>query len=144
MNLSTLIDVFENFIPFNQHLGLRVDSLEEGATVLRIPFQPALVGDARRPALHGGVVSAVADAAGGLAVWSKLPTGATVSTIDLRVDYLRPGAEADLFCSASVLRIGNRVGVATMTVYQDDPGAPIAEARGVYNIKRVDESASTG
>ena len=139
MDLATLIDVFENHIPFNQHLGLRVDTLSVGETVLRIPFQAALIGDARRPALHGGVVSAVADAAGGLAVWSKLPGGSTVSTIDLRVDYLRPGSESDLYCSASVLRIGNRVGVATMTVYQADPDTPIAEARGVYNIKRVED-----
>jgi uncharacterized protein (TIGR00369 family) len=136
MSLSWLIEAFETGIPFNRFLGVRVEGLTEGEAFLRIPFKDELIGDFRRPALHGGVTSALVDAAGGLAVWSTLADGATVSTIDLRVDYLRPGLEADLFCKAEVMRIGNRVGVSTMSVHQGDPSAPIAEARGVYNIKR--------
>ncbi len=139
MDLSWLIEAFETGIPFNRFLGVKVDLLEEGETTLRIPYKPELVGDFRRPALHGGVASALADAAGGLAVWSTLGDGDTVSTIDLRVDYLRPGAVADVLCQAKVMRIGNRVGVATMTVFQEAGGQPIAEARGVYNIKRAED-----
>jgi uncharacterized protein (TIGR00369 family) len=58
--------------------------------VLVLPVRPEFVGDPRRPALHGGVLSALIDTAGGVAAWSALGTGGSVSTVDLRVDYLQP------------------------------------------------------
>ncbi len=68
MDFETLINVFESHIPFNAHLGIKVELLEKGRCRLRVPFQPHLVGDPLRPAMHGGVMSTLADAAGGLAV----------------------------------------------------------------------------
>ncbi len=135
MNYDALIAFFERSIPFNAHLGMKVDHLEAGHCVLRIPFAEHLVGDSRRPALHGGVVSTLADTAGGLAVFSKFPWGeARVSTVDLRVDYLRPGLAEDVLCEATVLRLGNKVAVTHMVIKQ---GAYIAaDCRGVYNVLR--------
>jgi acyl-coenzyme A thioesterase PaaI-like protein len=65
-----------------------------------------------------------------------------VSTVDLRVDYLRPGSPEDLVCEAEVVRMGNRVAVMRAHVYSGglpEAGAdvrPIATAQGVYNIVR--------
>lgn len=127
-------------IPFNRVLGVRVHEVAEGRVVLAVPFKAELVGDPDRPALHGGVLSAVADAAGGAAVWTCIGEHDRVSTIDLRIDYLRP-ARLELFhATATVLRVGNRVGVVNIVV--EHPGDPhvVAEAKGVYSVKRVSEA----
>lgn len=125
-------------VPFNRVLGIQVLEIGQGRAVFGVPFRPELVGDPDRPALHGGVLSAVADAAGGCAVWTMVGEHDRVSTIDLRMDYLRP-ARLELFHAiATVLRVGNRVGVADVVIlHPDRPDEPIAEAKGVYSVKRA-------
>ena len=143
--LALLVEWFETGIPFNVFVGLKVDSFARGRAVLRIPWRAELIGDTQRDAVHGGVTSMLADTAGGAACFTMLdrPTD-RVSTVDLRVDYLRPGAPQDLVCEAKIVRMGNRVGVVKSAVYSGDlPGEdseilPFATAQGVYNIVRRD------
>lgn len=136
-SLATLRELMLRRIPFNRVLGIDIAALGPGTAVLVVPFRPDLVGDPERPALHGGVISALADTCGGCAVWSAIGHDARVSTIDLRVDYLRPGRLEDLHASGEVLRVGNRVGVANISLFHPSkPGEPIAEAKGVYSVKR--------
>ncbi len=136
-------EFFEKRIPFHLVLGLQVHELREGFALFSIPYRPELIGDPDRPALHGGVISAVADACGGGAVWTAIGPTDRVSTIDLRVDYLRPGRPEELRCAGEVLRLGNRVGVAKITVFHPkDAARPIAEAKGVYSVKRGPEPSA--
>ena len=87
---ADLLALMEDQVPFNRYLGIRGESAEKGKSVLLLPVRPEFVGDARRPALHGGVISALVDTAGGLAAWTALEEGESVSTVDLTVDYLEP------------------------------------------------------
>ena len=124
-------------VPFNRVLGIQVLDVSAGRAVFAVPFRQELVGDPDRPALHGGVLSAVADACGGAAVWSMCDEQDRVSTIDLRIDYLRPARLEVFHAIGTVLRVGNRVGVANVALFH--PGAesaPVAEAKGVYSVKR--------
>lgn len=125
-------------IPFNAFLGVSVDVLEPGRAVLSIPFRREFIGDPFRPALHGGVISALIDTCGGAAVWTTVKPTDRVSTIDLRVDYLRPGRMEPLVTEAQVIRSGNRVGVASIRAFHPSAsGEIIAEGKGVYNIRRA-------
>jgi uncharacterized protein (TIGR00369 family) len=135
-----LLRFFEELIPFNKYLGIKIAEAREGFVRLEVPFRPELIGDAARPALHGGVISAVIDACGGFAVWTQLSIEDRVSTIDLRVDYLSPGAPELLIVEGTVVRVGNRVGVTDMRCFQpSDPKRTVATGKGVYNVKRKDE-----
>jgi uncharacterized protein (TIGR00369 family) len=74
-------------------------------------------------------------------VFSSLEPFGTVSTVDLRVDYLRPGLLEDVFCEARVIRAGNRVAVTSMRVVQGADRAHLAaEGRGVYNLLRPEKA----
>jgi uncharacterized protein (TIGR00369 family) len=137
-HLSELRELFASQIPFNRVLGIEVVELTRGRAVFAVPFRPELIGDPVRPALHGGVISALADACGGATVWSTIGDDDRVSTIDLRVDYLRPARPEALHAVGEVQRVGNRVGVAKISVFH--PSAPdevVAEAKGVYSVKRA-------
>ena len=143
-HLEVIRDFFLERIPFNRVLGIEVAEIERGRAVFRVPFRPELIGDPVRPALHGGVISAVADACGGCAVWSAIGERDRVSTIDLRVDYLRPGRPEELCAVGEVLRVGNRVGVAGITLHHpSEPERAVAHAKGVYSVKRALDVRST-
>jgi uncharacterized protein (TIGR00369 family) len=127
--------VMEEQVPFNRLLGIRGESASPGSCVLVLPVRPDFVGDFRRPALHGGVLSSLIDTAGGVAAWAALGPDESVSTVDLTVDYLEPaGLGGPLRAAAQLVRKGNRVCHVRIAVTQD--GVLVAEGRGVYNIHK--------
>ncbi|GAB6125325.1 PaaI family thioesterase [Humidesulfovibrio idahonensis] len=137
MDFDALKRLAEEGLPFHKYLGIRVEELREGYARLRIPFRADLVGDSRRPALHGGVISTLADVCGGFAIWTSCRLDDRIATIDIGVDYLRPAAAKDLYAEATVRLLGNRVGNAHVVLWSE--GAPeqhVAVGRAVYNIRR--------
>jgi len=133
-----LLQFFKDFIPFNRFLGIQLVAAEEGWVRLELPFRDELIGDASRPALHGGVISTLTDTCGGFAVFTAIPFGEKCSTIDLRVDYLAPGQPELLAAEGKVVRVGNRVAVVDIKCFHPSkPDKIIATGKGVYNIKRL-------
>ncbi len=124
-------------VPFNRMLGIRVETLEDGFARMVLPYNESLIGDPDRRALHGGVISTLIDTCGGAAVCTQMELGDRLSTVDLRVDYLRPGQPLDLIAEAKILRTGNRVGVTDIIAFhKDGQEKPIATGKAVYNIRR--------
>jgi uncharacterized protein (TIGR00369 family) len=104
------------------------------------------VGNYVQGSLHGGVISSVLDAVGGLTatagmIQKKMDRPAAeirenisrVGTVDLRIDYLRPGRGDAFQASASIMRIGNKVAVTRMELHNDQQRL-IAVGTGTYLI----------
>ena len=135
--------LFEASVPFNRVLGLKVESIEPDAPKLRFDMRPELIGNPRRQILHGGVISAVLDVAAGFAVHLAVARQKSeeavvahfpsIGTIDLRVDYLRPGRGNYFIATGRVVRLGNRVAVAHMEMHNDS-GALIATGGAAYMV----------
>ena len=134
--------VMEERIAFNRVLGLKIESFDTDAPQLRFDMRPELVGNPARRILHGGVISATLDVCGGFAIMLKLLKGSTqagpaefpnMGTIDLRVDYLRPGRGKHFIATARVVRLGSRVAV-THTDLVNDTGEQIATGSAAYMI----------
>ena len=129
-----------NKIPFHEFLQLEIEELKEGYARLKLPFRDEFVGDVRRPAIHGGIISTLIDVSGGAAVWTHFSIDDGIATIDIRVDFLRPGPDDDLVAESEVVRVGNRVAVVNTTVFTStDKDTVIAEGRAAYNIRRAGE-----
>lgn len=143
-DLKRIVEFMEQGVPFNQHLGIKVETIREGFVRFCLPFRQEFVGDPRRPALHGGILSTLIDTTGGAAVWSHCEPEDGISTVDMRVDYMRPAPPHDLFCEAEVKRLGNRVAVVHATVYPvNAKSMVIAEGRAVYNIRKQRSAGKT-
>lgn len=127
---------FEEGIPFNAHLGLRVEDLAPGRARMRLPFRPEWLGDPFRPALHGGAMAALLDSVGGLAVISRLKPGEFCHTVDLRVDYLLPAEAADLVAEARIVRLGGRIAVVNVHGFQGDPARHVVDGKAVFSVRR--------
>ena len=142
---AELIDLVEHRITFNQVLGLKVQALMPNL-VLRFEMRPELVGHFHYGRLHGGVISAVLDALGGSALMvglgekhasesaeSVMHRFLKLGTIDLRVDFLRPGLGKYFIASAEITRLGGRVGSTQMRLHNDE-GTLIATAAASYIV----------
>lgn len=119
-------------LPFHRANGIEIVSASETGAHTRWPFDESLVGNPEVGAIHGGVISALADLTGAAPFVGSL--GRYTPTVDLRVDYLSHAGEADLEGYAEVRRRGETVGVADVVV--ESGGDPCAEARGVYKLGR--------
>ena len=116
-----------------------------------------LIGNPHHRILHGGVTAAILDVVGGilaaildvvggiLAATSALTQGeqlteallaerlGKVGTIDLRIDYLRPGRGQMLIATGHLIRAGNKVAVTRMELHNEH-GTHIAFGTGTYLV----------
>jgi uncharacterized protein (TIGR00369 family) len=138
---TLLRQVMEQHIAFNKHLGLKVESFDPAAPKLRFDMRPELVGNPKRQILHGGVISAALDVVGGLAIMLSLAgemdgtpdTFPNIGTIDLRVDYLRPGRGKHFIATGRIVRKGSRIAVIHMELHNDE-GELIATGGAAYVV----------
>jgi len=125
-------DLFDK-IPFNQLLGLQIVEMSDEHARLRFAMRDDLVGNYTRNILHGGVISATLDVTSGLMAFlgvakrirsgsleEKMERFSRLGTIDMRVDYLRPGAGEYFVSTARVLRSGNRIAVIYAELHNDN------------------------
>jgi len=132
-------------LPHNAKLGIRTVVIERGRCTTYIEFRPELVGDPRRGVLHGGVVTTLIDATAGAAVYSSLPPGTPLATLDMRIDYLKP-AEPDkrLYADAELYRLTRRIAFVRASAYQDDPGNQVAHCAAAFMVGSLGFSMRTG
>ena len=144
--LQILGDIYENRLPFNQVLGLHIINLKPDLVEVAFDMTDSLIGNYVQGSLHGGVISSVLDTAGGLMATAGMiqkkvdhpkeeiaQNIAKVGTIDLRVDYLRPGKGSGFTSCASIMRIGRKVAVTRMELHNNQ-GRLIAVGTGTYLI----------
>src|SRR5262245_52194662 len=129
--LDLVRSIFDHHIPFNKVLGLSVESVTTDEVAIGLPMRPELVGNFVHGTLHGRVISAKLDVTGGLVAFVGLLNRAglsadqasgrfgKLSTIDLRVDYLRPGLGSRFTARGYLLRVGKRVAVTRTELYSD-------------------------
>ena len=145
-NWDDIKTIFEESVPFNKFLNIKVIGLESGHPQLRLDMREQYVGNYIRGNLHGGVISCLLDIVGGIVAFvdvchrremytRKLRSEqfAKMGTIDIRVDYLRPGYGQQFVASGFVLRTGNKVAVTRMELHNEEDTL-VAVGTGAYVI----------
>jgi len=100
--------------PVARLIGIQLISAGDGASVFE------LEADERHwnpmGTVHGGVLCDVADIAMGFAYASKLEEGETFTTIEIKVNYLRPVWRARLRAAARIVKKGKKIGLVECDV----------------------------
>ena len=113
--------------PYAQAMGMRVDHLAHGAPVLTMDYASRTVG---RPGfLHGGAIAGMLEIAAIAALRVHLgdSVGAVrLKPINISVEYLRGGVEAQTFAVAQVIRAGRRIANVRAEAWQADREKPLA------------------
>ena len=143
--LEKVRSVYDN-LPFNRLLGLRVEFLEIDRAGFVFEMKNELIGNTVHGILHGGVISAVLDTTGGMTATASaleriqdlskdeiVRRIARIGTIDMRVDYLRPGRGIQFHSTGSVMRTGRKVAVTRMEL-KNQENLLIAVGTGTYIV----------
>lgn len=124
-----------NMSPHMAALGARLAESDDGFARLELPFAQSLVGDVERRILHGGVLTALLDNAGGAAVSSTLAKGVAIATLDLRIDYMRPATTGeDLVAEATCFRKTRNVAFVRGVAYHRTPDDLVAAMTATFMI----------
>ena len=144
--LGLLKHFYEETMPFNKLIGIKIESMTFQRAVVRIDMQDKLIGNFEKGILHGGVISSVLDFTGGVIAQLHVLQGmkdssmeelakrlTNMGTIDIRVDYIRPGKGSYFRVTGSILRVGNKVAVVR-TELTNDKEILIAAGTGTYLV----------
>jgi uncharacterized protein (TIGR00369 family) len=103
---------------FTGAAGFRIVAVEPGHAELLLARRDDLVQFFGH--FHGGVITALADQAAGIAVTSGLPKGKIGVTVEIKVNFLSPAAGNELVARAKTLKMSGSIGVATVDVFSKD------------------------
>ncbi|HKV34831.1 MAG TPA: PaaI family thioesterase [Pyrinomonadaceae bacterium] len=111
--------------PVGRLIGFELVSIEPGSAVIQLEATEAH----RNPmgTLHGGVLCDIADAAMGMAYASNLNDGESFTTLELKINFLKPVWNARLTATGRVVKQGRTVGMIECDVV-DEKGSLVARA----------------
>jgi uncharacterized protein (TIGR00369 family) len=123
--------------PIATLIGMRMVAIEPG----RSRFE--LDADERHHnpmgTLHGGILCDIADIAMGSAYASTLEEGESFTTLELKINFLRPVRAARLAAEGIVVQRGRTVGMTECAI-TDDQGRLIAKASSTCLTLRGDQA----
>lgn len=111
--------------------GLELEAAAPGRALLRMPVR-------RRHkqvhgVVHGGVIAALADTAGGLAVYMSVPRGTRVATVEMKINYLEAVEQGTLTAEARVIRLGKNFAVVESDI-RDASARLVSKALMTFSI----------
>ena len=121
--MPTRREIIQQFVPNSplvQHLGMRLEAIEDGRAELVLPFRPELA--TMDDIVHGGAIASLIDTAGMAATWSDdtEPESLAGSTVTLNVNYVAAARGQDLTATASVVKRGRNMVFSEVRVTEPD------------------------
>ncbi len=118
-----------------RQFGFELEAAEPGRAVLRM--RVASKHKQVHGVVHGGILAALADTAGGLATYMVVPRGTRLATVEMKINYLEPVHQGTVKAEARVLRKGRNFAVVDCDV-TDATGRLAAKALITFAIGRVE------
>lgn len=141
-------DILETFFhnKFTDLIGMQFEINSADDFCIKFASSENVIGNSITNILHGGVIASVLDVMGGFTVlvnlcekYADLPSDefiikiSKMATIDLRVDYLRPGRGSSFIATGNMLRLGNKIAVCSMELHNNS-GSFISSGTATYYV----------
>lgn len=120
--------------PFARLLGFDLEEMADGRAVMSVA--PTVEHANGGGVVHGGLTATLIDSCTGCAVWTAVPDGTIIATVDLNVTFAR-GVAIDggrLTATATVDHVGRTVAVASCEV-RDEQGRVVTLGRATYAVR---------
>jgi uncharacterized protein (TIGR00369 family) len=121
---------------FSAAAGFRIVEVKTGYAELAMARRDDLVQFFGH--FHGGVITALADQAAGIAVTSGLPKGRIGVTVEIKVNFLAPADGSELVARARTLKMTGSIGVATVEVFSKKDTAETLWAFATATMRALD------
>lgn len=129
--------------PYMRFLGMSAQLAGDEMTAV-LPFATDLIGNTQLPALHGGVIGAFLEMTAICQLVVLEPLRRQPRTIDVTIEYLRPGRPQLTFARADVRKIGRRIANVHVEAWQEARSAPVAALRGHFMLSPSEEEGARG
>jgi uncharacterized protein (TIGR00369 family) len=103
--------------PIGRLMGFNVTAAESGRAVVELDADERFANP--MGTLHGGVLCDIADAAMGMAYASRLEDGESFTTLELKINFLKPVWRAHLRAVGKVIKMGKTVGLVECEIFDD-------------------------
>lgn len=115
---SELTDFLHRTMPFTDVLGTEVLAADPDEVRVRVGWDPSRC--TAGGLLHGGVLMALADAAGAWCAFLRVPTGATTTTVESKTNFLRGVGSGAVTATSRPLHAGRTIIVVDTELHDDD------------------------
>ena len=123
--------------PIAQLIGFRLTEIKPGAAIIEFDAGEAHANP--MGTLHGGVLCDVADAAMGFAFAATLGDGESFTTLELKINFLKPVWKAKLKATGRVVKRGRVIGLVECDV-TDEGGSLVARASSTCMVLRGEQA----
>lgn len=123
-----------NTFPFIRLMGMRLLSSAGGRSVMECRIRRILKNTAGT--LHGGVVGALVDMSVATALRPLLPLHTWMTTVEYKVNFLKPVPEGKVTAHGTVLRRGKTIAAGTAEIRNGD-GEVVAFGSATYYILKM-------
>lgn len=104
-----------------QFLGATMEAVGDGRCVISIEHRDELTQ--QDGFFHAGILTTVADSAGGYAAYSLMPEGSRVLATEFKFNFLRPARPGRAVAEAKVVKAGRTLSVTAIDVYVETQDA---------------------
>jgi uncharacterized protein (TIGR00369 family) len=119
-------------------IGFTIGSIERGRVVMEMEAGPQ--HSSPLGTVHGGILCDLADAAMGMAYASSLDDNETFTTLELKINFLKPVWSGRLTATGYVVKSGRTVGLVDCDVH-DEKQSLVARASSTCMTLRGAEAA---
>jgi len=125
--VKALIDA----IPYARLLGVEVERVESAWDCV-LPFRDELVGNARLPAIHGGVLGSFLELTALLRLMDEDGVASVPKPINFSIDYLRSAGPRTTRARAEIFKLGRRIAHVHVVAWQEERDRPVAAGNGKF------------
>lgn len=98
-----------------QSIGAQLSRVEPGVVEISLPYRTDLTQ--QNGYLHAGIITTIADSAAGYAAFTLMPAGASVLSVEFKVNLLRPASGEMFLARAEVIKAGKTLTVVRADVF---------------------------
>lgn len=131
---TALVNRLPGRMPFWKLLGIEFLDVAYGWARMRLPFDEKLTNSLGIG--HGGALFALADSAGSMAVVGMTDKGETVTTVEMKINFIRPFTNGDVVAEANILHCGKRTALGIVEL-KDARGRLLAKGSATFLRKKT-------
>jgi uncharacterized protein (TIGR00369 family) len=128
-----------NTLPFVRLMGMRLRSAADGRSVMECRMRPVLRNSSG--VLHGGVLGALVDMSIATALRSVMPLALRMTTIEYKVNFLKPVVSGTVTAHGVILRLGSTIASGT-TEIRNREGEAVAFGSATFYLFKAKEGGS--
>jgi len=130
-SIRKMMESGEPIMPIAELLGFNIKSVQSGYSEVEMEMSGTHANT--MGTLHGGIYCALADTAMGVAFATMIGEGETLTTLELKINYLKPVWNGKILAKGKVVKKGRMTGLVECDVL-DENAQLVARASSTFMV----------